>query len=82
VAQFSVKDIRTFAGNYKSTTVHSVIGDKWPMTRRVLAKMGMSIPNTPVVTTITTEQARAALKTLDDNLVDVTNYVRGIVPLL
>jgi hypothetical protein len=84
IALFSTRDLAVLSGNYKPTAVHSVVGDKWPLTRRFLGSIGVSLPSTPVVTTITTAEARAAQEAIRKGVqgvvVDVTNYVRGIVP--
>jgi len=87
VALPSEKDVYTFASNPGN---HSILGDKWPMARRVAAQLGTELPRAVVKTTITHAQAEVALEAIRigrelwENqmkvLVDVTDHMMGKAP--
>src|SRR6266478_4916684 len=87
VALPSEKDLYTFASNPGN---HSILGDKWPMARRVAAQLGTELPRAVVKTTITHAQAEVALEAIRigrelwENqmkvLVDVTDHMMGKAP--
>ena len=88
IALPSIGDIEMFA---QVPGKHSILGDKWPMARRVAAQLGITeVPREVVKTTMTQAEAAAALALIEtgqtiganamDVLVDVTSHIAGKAP--